>query len=65
MNSIRVVAVFLLVCGFLAFVVPIPHREDQQSKGRRRQNRHREPSLGQARLLIALHVRIPMVCRPR
>jgi len=32
MNSVRVVAVLLLVFGFLAFVVPIPHREDHSLK---------------------------------
>jgi len=32
MNSIRVVAVLLLVLGLLAFVVPIPHREDHSLK---------------------------------
>jgi hypothetical protein len=28
MNGVRVVAILLLVLGLLAFVVPMPHRED-------------------------------------
>jgi hypothetical protein len=32
MNAIRLVAIVLLVCGLLAFVVPVPHREDHSVK---------------------------------
>lgn len=32
MNSIRLVAVVLLVLGALSFVVPVPHREDHSVK---------------------------------
>ena len=32
MNSVRVVAVLLLVLGVLSFVVPIPQREDHSVK---------------------------------
>lgn len=32
MNGIRAVAVVLLVLGVLAFVVPMPHREDHSVK---------------------------------
>ena len=32
MNAIRLVAIVLLVCGLLAFVVPLPHREDHSVK---------------------------------